>query len=92
MDAGDYTVHIDLPHKSILNNFKVVLDEECELRVACVQCGFRFLPHEWAKLCANESRISPDRQALHQKKGATIAVETDDDDDSDENAGNYNVS
>ena len=36
MDAGDYTVHIDLPHKSILNNFKVVLDEECELHVACV--------------------------------------------------------
>ena len=40
MDAGDYTVQIELPPKSTLNNFKVWLDEECELRVACVHAFF----------------------------------------------------
>ena len=80
MDAGDYTVQVELPSYAKLTDFKVVLNEQCELPV----------PHEWAELLANESRISPDQIAVHEKKGATMAVE-DDDDDLDENAGNYNV-
>jgi hypothetical protein len=80
MDAGDYTVQVELPSHAKLTDFKVVLNEQCELPV----------PHEWAELLANESRISPDQIAVHEKKGATMAVE-DDDDDLDENAGNYNV-
>ena len=39
---------------------------------------------------SNESRIAADEIAVHEKKGATMAVE-DDEDDLDENAGNYNV-
>ena len=52
---------------------------------ACI-CGC-FLPHEWAEVLANESRISPDQIAVHEKKGATMAAEDDD----DENTGKYHV-
>ena len=38
----------------------------------------------------NESRIAADEIAVHEKKGATMAVEADDD-DIDEHEGNYNV-
>ncbi len=85
MDAGDYTVQVELPSHAKLTDFKVVLNEQCELPVACgMGC---FLPHEWAELLANESRISPDHIAFHEKRGATMAAEDDD----DENTGNYHV-
>ena len=36
MDAGDYTVQVELPSYAKLTDFKVVLNEQCELPVACV--------------------------------------------------------
>lgn len=54
MDAGDYTVHVELPSYAKLTDFKVVLNEQCELPVHAVAFsranGQHFLPMNHAFL------------------------------------------
>ena len=56
MDAGDYTVQVELPSYVKLTDFKVVLNEQCELPVARVHAvSFsRTNVYKCAGLLANE--------------------------------------